>query len=67
MITNSHILEIFERDFIVRHPLTHEGALALLDAMVEEAKTLGVWPPKDVWEGVEDDIRTAEVLCRPLK
>ena len=67
MIINGHVLEIFEREFIVRYPLTHAGALALLDAMVEEAETLGVWPPKDAWEGVADDIRAAEVLCRPSR
>ncbi len=64
MIRNADLLRDFERDFIVRHPLTHGEALRLLDAMVEEAEALGVWPPADPWEGAERDVRVAGILCR---
>ncbi len=38
--------------------------LALLDAMVAEAHRLGAWPPADLLEGIEQDIRRAAILRR---
>jgi len=67
MIINREVLEEFEREYLRRHPLTHEAALRLMDGLLEEARALGVWPPKDPWEGVDVDIRMAKILCKPLK
>ena len=38
-------------------------ALAAMDALVEEARALGVWPPGDPLEGVEVDVRVARALA----
>ena len=38
--------------------------LALLDAMVAEARRLGAWPPADPLAGLELDIRRAAALRR---
>ena len=64
MIKNADLLEAFEREFSAHHPLAHGESLRLLESMVEEAEALGVWPPADPWEGVERDVRMAEILCR---
>lgn len=45
-------------------PASLERALAAADALVEEARALGVWPPADPLEGIEVDVRVAGALAR---
>lgn len=45
-------------------PASLERALAAVDALVEEARALGVWPPRDPLEGIEVDVRVAGALGR---
>jgi hypothetical protein len=62
MIRNSRILRAFEDDLARRTPPDHLGNLRLVEAMLEEARQLGVWPPADPLEGIEVDIRMARIL-----
>jgi len=43
-------------------PADYQQNLRLADAMYELARSLGVFPPADPWEGVENDIRVARIL-----
>jgi hypothetical protein len=36
----------------MKHPLSYEESLALLDGMLELGMSLVVLPPKDPWEGI---------------
>jgi len=57
-----HILRAFEDDLARRTPPNHLENLRLVEAMLEEARQLGVWPPADPLEGIEVDIWVARVL-----
>lgn len=47
-------------------PLPLAKAIAIFQGFIDEARALGVWPPADPLEGIENDIRLARVLnsCR---
>jgi len=45
-------------------PASLEGALRIVDALVAEARELGVWPPADPLEGIDVDVRVAGALRR---
>ena len=62
MIKNKKLWEKFEVEFAKSENLTIEQKLKLLEAMLEEAKSLGVWPPKDPLEDIEVDIKLARAL-----
>ena len=62
MIRDAVALREFERDFSRQHRLTHRQALALLDGLWAEGRTLGVLPPANPLAGVEVDIRIAAIL-----
>lgn len=62
MIRNPHILRAFEDEFCRRTPPDHLLNLRIVEAMLEEARQLGVWPPADPLEGVDVDIRVARIL-----
>ena len=63
MIKNKHILEEFDKQFILdKGRLSHGKALKLFEAMWIEAKNMGVVPLKDPMEGIDVDIRVARIL-----
>lgn len=62
MVRNPELLEQFEREYAANEVLTLEQKFAILNGMYELAKTLGVFPLKDPFDGVEDDIRLARIL-----
>ena len=64
MITDVKYLEAFEDALISSHKPDLLTNLKLCEAMWEEAKALGIFPLKDSYDGVEDDIRLAAVLAR---
>ncbi len=47
-----------------REPASFEQAVRMMDALVAEARALGVWPPGDPLEGVDVDVRVAGALRR---
>jgi hypothetical protein len=58
------LLPRFEDELGRRSPPSLERALAIVDALLDEARLLGVWPPADPLEGIEVDVRVAEALRR---
>jgi hypothetical protein len=62
MITNPALLRAFERDLIRAMPADHARNLAIVDALCREARLLGVWPPSDLLDGIEADLRLAKAL-----
>ena len=62
MIKNVKYLEEFEKAFISREKNDLLTNLKIYEAMWEEAKALGVFPLKDPYDGVDDDIHLANIL-----
>ncbi len=62
MVKNPEYLKKFEDDWISKQRLTPDQAFDLLDAMWEEAVSLGVLPRKDPMEGFEVAQRIAEFI-----
>jgi hypothetical protein len=64
MIKNPHILEAFERELLAKEPVNFLKNLRLVDGLLKQARSLGVFPPANPLEGIEVDIRVAGVLNR---
>lgn len=47
---------------MLRMPVNYERNLRILEAMYQEAKSLGVFPLKDPLDGIEADLKLARVL-----
>ena len=62
MIKNTKYLENFENKFIAGQKTSLMANLAIYEAMWDMAKTLGVFPLKDPYDGVDDDIHLAKIL-----
>ena len=62
MIKNPHILEAFERDLSAKEPVDFLRNLRLVDGLLKQARSLGVFPLANPLEGIEVDIRVAGVL-----
>ncbi|MCK4908597.1 MAG: hypothetical protein KAS70_01740 [Planctomycetes bacterium] len=62
MLKNGKLLSNFEREQIRAEKLTYAEAWRLVNAMWQEARTLGVIPLKDPLEDIETDIRIARIL-----
>lgn len=58
------LLPELEARLAAETPPSLERALATVDALVEEARALGVWPPADPLDGIESDVRVAGALAR---
>lgn len=62
MIKNPKLLEEFKRKLSRQTPPDFAKNAAIVEALLAEAKLLGVWPPKDPLEGLEADLRIAKIL-----
>jgi hypothetical protein len=62
MIRDPDLWRAFEDDLCRRTPPDHLRNLHLVEALLEEARRLGVWPPTDPLEGIDVDIRVARAL-----
>ena len=63
MITDREILRKFEDELISQETgINHDQSLHLFTSMWKEGVLLGVLPPKDTMEGIDVDIRIAQVL-----
>jgi hypothetical protein len=60
------LVQELEDRFVATSRLSHAQAMALFEAMWEEARQLGVLPG-DPWDGLEVDLRLARILstCSP--
>lgn len=62
MIKDATLLEEFERDLKRREKTDYLQNLKILEGMLEEAIHLKVLPLKDPLDGIETDIRVAQVV-----
>jgi hypothetical protein len=62
VIKDSRLLETFESEELKKENLDHKSALRIFEGMWLEGMALGVLPLKDPLEGIEVDIRIAEML-----
>lgn len=62
MIKNPKLLEELNRKLARQSPPDFAKNSAIVEALLAEAILLGVWPPKDPMEGLEADLRIAEIL-----
>ena len=62
MIKNPGLLQKFEDEFTQQEKTDFLKNIRLVDAMYREAVSLGIIPLKDPLEGIEIDIKIAEVI-----
>ncbi len=62
MVKNSKLLEQFERDQVKKSKPDFFRNLKIVEALLEEARNLGAFPPKDPLEGIDVDIRVAKAF-----
>lgn len=62
MIRNSDKLNEFERELIRKENLSHKEALAIYEALHNEAVALGVISSENIWEGFEATLRIARAI-----
>jgi len=64
MVRDVKLIVKLEREFQKGEVLGTEERFRIFRSMLEYAKGLGVWPPDDPLEGIEKDLKLAEVLRR---
>jgi len=64
MIRDVKAWEEFERELAKREPVDYQRNLRLFEALLEEARSLGRWPPDDPLEGIELHTRFVEAVRR---
>ncbi len=62
MVTNRREVEKFERELLRNEKVDVKKSISIINAMYEEAVVLGVLPLKDPLEGLEVDIKIAQVV-----
>jgi restriction endonuclease len=62
MITNKHTLNEFYRKLIEQESLSHKEALAIYEALHEEALCSGAINSENILEGLETDLRIARAI-----
>ncbi|GJL64503.1 MAG: hypothetical protein NPIRA04_31570 [Nitrospirales bacterium] len=62
MVKNVKLLEQFERDQIRNRKPDFYANLKVVEALLQEARYLGTFPPKDPLEGIDVDIRVAKAF-----
>ncbi len=62
MLKRTSLLEAFEREQVQQSEPDFFKNLRIFEALYQEAKQLGVFPLKDPLEGIDVDIRLAQVL-----
>lgn len=62
MIKNPEKLRNFELEIKRREKTTFRRNIRLVEAMYEEALSLGIFPPKNALAGIDVDIKIAKVV-----
>lgn len=62
MLKNWRMVQQFEDDRIRSQPSDYFRNLRIVEALLAEARALGVFPPRDPLDGIDVDIRVAEVM-----
>jgi hypothetical protein len=64
MIKNREYLEAFEDQLAAEEKVDFFKNLEIYEALWRQAVALGIFPLKDPYDGVEDDIRLAKILSQ---
>jgi len=64
MLKNAGLLDEFNRALGETSQPDYPRNLKIVEGLLEEARLLGVWPPKDLWRGIETKIRIARIANR---
>jgi hypothetical protein len=67
MIKNVHLIEDLEKEFISKDKLSYKQSLRIFESLWQEGLNLGILPPKDPLEGIEVNLRIANILNSCLK
>ena len=67
MIKNVHLIEDLEKEFISKDKLSYKQYVRMFESLWQEGLNLGILPPKDPLEGIEVDLRIANILNSCLK
>jgi hypothetical protein len=62
MIRDIEKWQAWEEEYVGSTPPNHAQNLKIAEALLEEARRLGVFPPKDPLEGIEHKIEFARAL-----
>jgi len=62
MIKNPKYLQRWEDEQARNTPVDFQKNLKLVEAMLKEARSLGVFPSNDPWEDFEVDLRIARAI-----
>ena len=62
MIKNSKKIEEFENQHALNESMSYEQALAIYEALINEAVALGAINSENIMDGFEVDIRVAKAL-----
>jgi len=62
MIRNKEKLDEFERKLMAEENISHKQALAIYEALHNEAVNLGVISHENIWDGIEVDLRIARAI-----
>jgi hypothetical protein len=62
MIKDVAFWEAWEREYSRKEPVDFARNLAVVNALYEEARRLGAFPPQDPLEGIEVKFRIAQAL-----
>ena len=67
MIKNIEKWRKWETEWQRNTPVDIEKNFQILESLVEQARLLGKWPPENLLEGIEVDIRIAKVVNTYVK
>ncbi|HJS67385.1 MAG TPA: hypothetical protein VJ760_08675 [Nitrospiraceae bacterium] len=62
MIQRPELVQAFERALIRGTPLSYARNVEIVEALCQEARQLGVWPPADPLDGIDTDVRLAKAI-----
>jgi len=62
MIRRNRLLDEFEREQVLLMPPNYIQNLRIVEALLEEARILGVFPSRDPLDGIDVDLRIARAL-----
>ena len=62
MIKDVRKLRRFEREFLTRETIDIDRNFRIVDALYDEAVSLGVIPPKAILDGLETKIKISRVI-----
>ena len=62
MIKNARAIDLFEDSLVKQSAVDYRRNLKIVEALYQEACSLGIFPLKDRLDGIDSDIRLARVM-----